>query len=124
MEGEGAPSWRGPGGVIRELCRSFGHYNRHLARLQHNLRETKKFFRDVKYSQGHPFASAAFGEGPPTGAGDGAYRDGPGPGGERGTGGGEVGQGLRRAGRPVFGVWEEMEAVCGDKRGGRGGLVG
>ncbi|XP_049688490.1 dual serine/threonine and tyrosine protein kinase [Accipiter gentilis] len=82
MEGEGAPSWRGPGGVIRELCRSFGHYNRHLARLQHNLRETKKFFRDVKYSQGHPFASAAFGEGPPTGAGDGAYRDGPGPGGQ------------------------------------------
>ncbi|OPJ66008.1 hypothetical protein AV530_004401 [Patagioenas fasciata monilis] len=75
MEAEGAPSWRGPGGVIRELCRSFGHYNRHLARLQHNLRDTKKFFRDVKYSQGHPFA----GEGPPAGAGDGAPRDGSAP---------------------------------------------
>ncbi|KAM6041237.1 dual serine/threonine and tyrosine protein kinase isoform 2-T2 [Theristicus caerulescens] len=82
MEGEGAPSWRGPGGLIRELCRSFGHYNRHLARLQHNLRETKKFFRDVKYSQGHPFASAAAGEGLPAGAGDGAPRDGPAPGGQ------------------------------------------
>lgn len=91
MEGEGAPSWRGPGGVIRELCRSFGHYNRHLARLQHNLRETKKFFRDVKYSQGHPFTAAAAGEGLPAGAGDGAPRDGPGPGGERGAGGGPAG---------------------------------
>uniref|UniRef100_A0A8V5HD36 Dual serine/threonine and tyrosine protein kinase n=1 Tax=Melopsittacus undulatus TaxID=13146 RepID=A0A8V5HD36_MELUD len=74
MEGEGAPLWRGPGGVIRDLCRSFGHYNRHLARLQHNLRETKKFFRDVKYSQGHPFPSAALGDGLP--AGDGAPQDG------------------------------------------------
>lgn len=83
MEAEGAPSWRGPAGVIRELCRSFGHYNRHLARLQHNLRDTKKFFRDVKYSQGHPFA----GEGPPAGAGDGAPRDGSAPVGERGAGG-------------------------------------
>lgn len=94
MEGEGAPSWRGPGGgggVIRELCRSFGHYNRHLARLQHNLRETKKFFRDVKYSQGHPFASAAVGEGLPGGAGDGAPRDGPAPGGERRTGASRAG---------------------------------
>lgn len=42
----------GGGGFIRELCRAFGHYNRHLARLQHNLRETKKFFRDIKHSQG------------------------------------------------------------------------
>ncbi|XP_067166643.1 dual serine/threonine and tyrosine protein kinase [Apteryx mantelli] len=81
MEGEGAPSWRGPGGgAVRELCRSFGHYNRHLARLQHNLRETKKFFRDVKYSQGHPFAAA--GEGPPAAPGDGAPRDGPAPSGQ------------------------------------------
>ncbi|XP_050841213.1 LOW QUALITY PROTEIN: dual serine/threonine and tyrosine protein kinase [Serinus canaria] len=64
MEGEEAPSWRGPGGAVRELCRSFGHYNRHLARLQHNLRETKRFFRDVKFSQGHPFASALAGDGP------------------------------------------------------------
>ncbi|XP_053819891.1 dual serine/threonine and tyrosine protein kinase [Vidua chalybeata] len=64
MEGEEAPSWRGPGGAVRELCRSFGHYNRHLARLQHNLRETKRFFRDVKFSQGHPFASAPAGDGP------------------------------------------------------------
>lgn len=98
MEGDGAPSWRGPGGVVRELCRSFGHYNRHLARLQHNLRETKKFFRDVKYSQGHPFASAATGEGSPpsphsaatAASGDGSARDG----GEEGAGGGfGVGEG-------------------------------
>ncbi|XP_014728058.1 PREDICTED: dual serine/threonine and tyrosine protein kinase [Sturnus vulgaris] len=81
MEGEEAPSWRGPGGAVRELCRSFGHYNRHLARLQHNLRETKRFFRDVKYSQGHPFASAPAGDGPPSaGDGDGGPGDGgPGP---------------------------------------------
>ncbi|XP_066191692.1 dual serine/threonine and tyrosine protein kinase [Sylvia atricapilla] len=75
MEGEGAPSWRGPGGAVRELCRSFGHYNRHLARLQHNLRETKRFFRDVKFSQGHPFASAPGGDGSPS-AGDGGPGDG------------------------------------------------
>ncbi|XP_066059876.1 dual serine/threonine and tyrosine protein kinase [Chamaea fasciata] len=74
-EGEGAPSWRGPGGAVRELCRSFGHYNRHLARLQHNLRETKRFFRDVKFSQGHPFASAPGGDGCPP-AGDGGPGDG------------------------------------------------
>ncbi|XP_033375741.1 dual serine/threonine and tyrosine protein kinase [Parus major] len=75
MEAEGAPSWRGPGGAVRELCRSFCHYNRHLARLQHNLRETKRFFRDVKFSQGHPFASAPAGDGPPS-AGDGGPGDG------------------------------------------------
>ncbi|XP_006273943.2 dual serine/threonine and tyrosine protein kinase [Alligator mississippiensis] len=72
MEGGGAPSGRGPagpgaGGVLRELCRGFGHYNRHLARLQHNLRETKKFFRDIKYSQGPPFPPAD-GEPPPAAA--------------------------------------------------------
>ncbi|XP_044301757.1 dual serine/threonine and tyrosine protein kinase isoform X2 [Varanus komodoensis] len=52
--GWGGPSARGGsgGGLCRELCRAFGHYNRHLARLQHNLRETKKFFRDIRYSQG------------------------------------------------------------------------
>lgn len=87
MEGEEAPSWRGPGGAVRELCRSFGHYNRHLARLQHNLRETKRFFRDVKFSQGHPFASAPAGDGPRSAwDGDG----GPGDGGERGPGTGGV----------------------------------
>uniref|UniRef100_A0A8C5TFU1 Dual serine/threonine and tyrosine protein kinase n=1 Tax=Malurus cyaneus samueli TaxID=2593467 RepID=A0A8C5TFU1_9PASS len=76
---------RGPGPVmagsrraVRELCRSFGHYNRHLARLQHNLRETKRFFRDVKYSQGHPLASALAGDDPPSaGDGDGGPGDGP-----------------------------------------------
>ncbi|XP_026532593.1 dual serine/threonine and tyrosine protein kinase isoform X1 [Notechis scutatus] len=52
-EGWGGPTVRGSGGGLnRELCRTFGHYNRHLTRLQHNLRETKKFFRDLKYSQG------------------------------------------------------------------------
>ncbi|XP_003220409.1 dual serine/threonine and tyrosine protein kinase isoform X1 [Anolis carolinensis] len=49
----------GGGSLNRELCRAFGHYNRHLARLQHNLRETKKFFRDVKYSQGLPTIAVA-----------------------------------------------------------------
>nr|XP_034977422.1 dual serine/threonine and tyrosine protein kinase [Zootoca vivipara] len=60
--GTGGPSTRGSGGgggLSRELCRAFGHYNRHLARLQHNLRETKKFFRDIKYSQGPSAAAAA-----------------------------------------------------------------
>ncbi|OWK52977.1 Dual serine/threonine and tyrosine protein kinase [Lonchura striata] len=81
MEGEAAASWRGPGGAVRELCRSFGHYNRHLARLQHNLRETKRFFRDVKFSQGQPFASAPDGDGPRSACdGDGGPGDGgPGP---------------------------------------------
>ncbi|XP_074792109.1 dual serine/threonine and tyrosine protein kinase isoform X2 [Natator depressus] len=67
MDGGGAPPTRGHGtggGVIRELCRGFGHYNRHLARLQHNLRETKKFFRDIKYSQGQPFPIVAVPPGP------------------------------------------------------------
>ncbi|CAM4663930.1 unnamed protein product [Lepidochelys olivacea] len=67
MDGGGAPPPRGHGtggGVIRELCRGFGHYNRHLARLQHNLRETKKFFRDIKYSQGQPFPVVAVPPGP------------------------------------------------------------
>lgn len=110
MEGEGAPSWRGgPGGLIRELCRSFGHYNRHLARLQHNLRETKKFFRDVKYSQGNLFASgAAIGEGSPSGAGGGGTRDG----GERGR----AAAGPARAGRPRPGaLWR---GGCGAWWGG------
>nr|XP_008170922.2 dual serine/threonine and tyrosine protein kinase isoform X2 [Chrysemys picta bellii] len=67
MDGGGAPSTRGHGsggGVIRELCRGFGHYNRHLARLQHNLRETKKFFRDIKYSQGQPLPIVVAAPGP------------------------------------------------------------
>lgn len=110
MEGEGAPSWRGPGGAVRELCRSFGHYNRHLARLQHNLRETKRFFRDVKFSQGHPFASAPAGDGSPS-AGDG----GPGDGGERGAGtAGERGPG---------GAGEaSLAGACEGKKGIFGGL--
>lgn len=69
-EGWGGPAVRGSGGGLnRELCRTFGHYNRHLARLQHNLRETKKFFRDIKYSQGPPVFPVAnagpVGEEPP-----------------------------------------------------------
>ncbi|KAG8132079.1 hypothetical protein E2320_009963, partial [Naja naja] len=71
-EGWGGPTVRGSGGgggLNRELCRTFGHYNRHLTRLQHNLRETKKFFRDIKYSQGptvFPVANAGpVGEEPP-----------------------------------------------------------
>ncbi|XP_027563530.1 dual serine/threonine and tyrosine protein kinase-like [Neopelma chrysocephalum] len=79
MEGEGAP---GRAGAVRELCRSFGHYNRHLARLQHNLRETRRFFRDVKFSQGHPFAPEAAGDAPRGGDGDEGPGDGPAPGGQ------------------------------------------
>ncbi|XP_032566353.1 dual serine/threonine and tyrosine protein kinase isoform X2 [Chiroxiphia lanceolata] len=79
MEGEGGP---GRAGAVRELCRSFGHYNRHLARLQHNLRETRRFFRDVKFSQGHPFAPEAAGDAPHGGDGDEEPGDGPAPGGQ------------------------------------------
>ncbi|XP_053249268.1 dual serine/threonine and tyrosine protein kinase isoform X1 [Podarcis raffonei] len=71
--GTGGPSTRGSGGgggLSRELCRAFGHYNRHLARLQHNLRETKKFFRDIKYSQGPGAASAAAAAATPGPAGE------------------------------------------------------
>lgn len=71
-EGWGGPTVRGSGGgggLNRELCRTFGHYNRHLTRLQHNLRETKKFFRDIKYFQGpavFPIVNAGpVGEEPP-----------------------------------------------------------
>lgn len=108
MEGGGAPSGRGPagpgaGGVLRELCRGFGHYNRHLARLQHNLRETKKFFRDIKYSQGPPFPPAD-GEPPPAAAAHSA------PGGSADTPGTSGGEGLGIGG------------LCGGGAGHRGVL--
>ncbi|OCT91880.1 hypothetical protein XELAEV_18014937mg [Xenopus laevis] len=32
----------------RELGRGFSYYNKYLARLQQNLRDTKRFFRDIK----------------------------------------------------------------------------
>nr|XP_056701604.1 dual serine/threonine and tyrosine protein kinase [Euleptes europaea] len=51
-EGSSARGSISGGGLSRELCRTFGHYNRHLGRLQHNLHDTKNFFRDIKYSQG------------------------------------------------------------------------
>ncbi|XP_027764038.1 dual serine/threonine and tyrosine protein kinase isoform X1 [Empidonax traillii] len=79
MEGEGGP---GRAGAVRELCRSFGHYNRHLARLQHNLRETRRFFRDVQLSQGRPFAPEAAGDAPRAGDGDEGPGDDPAPGGQ------------------------------------------
>ncbi|XP_065794313.1 dual serine/threonine and tyrosine protein kinase isoform X4 [Muntiacus reevesi] len=59
MEGDGVPwgsepeSGPGPGGGggIRELCRGFGRYRRYLGRLRQNLRDTQKFFRDLRGSQ-------------------------------------------------------------------------
>ena len=59
MEGDGVPwgsepeSGPGPGGGggIRELCRGFGRYRRYLGRLRQNLRDTQKFFRDLRGPQ-------------------------------------------------------------------------
>ncbi|XP_017915534.1 PREDICTED: dual serine/threonine and tyrosine protein kinase isoform X3 [Capra hircus] len=72
MEGDGVPwgsepeSGPGPGGggVIRELCRGFGRYRRYLGRLRQNLRDTQKFFRDLRGSQprGCPSSPAEGGE--------------------------------------------------------------
>ncbi|XP_063096143.1 dual serine/threonine and tyrosine protein kinase isoform X2 [Cavia porcellus] len=44
------PGPGGGGGMIRELCRGFARYRRYLGRLRQNLRETQKFFRDIKCS--------------------------------------------------------------------------
>uniref|UniRef100_A0A5F9CEK9 Dual serine/threonine and tyrosine protein kinase n=1 Tax=Oryctolagus cuniculus TaxID=9986 RepID=A0A5F9CEK9_RABIT len=83
MEGDGAPwggepvSGPGPGGggggMIRELSRGFGRYRRYLGRLRQNLRETQKFFRDIKCSHNHSCPSS------PAGGGGGAE---PGPAGD------------------------------------------
>ena len=66
MEGDGVPwesesvSGPGPGGggMIRELCRGFGRHRRYLGRLRQNLRETQKFFRDIKGSHNHSCPSS------------------------------------------------------------------
>lgn len=71
MEADGQPwdgesvSGPGPGGggMIRELCRSFGRYRRYLGRLRQNLRETQKFFRDIKCSHSHSCPSSPAGGG-------------------------------------------------------------
>lgn len=73
MEGNGVPwgsepvSGPGPGpgggGMIRELCRGFGRYRRYLGRLRQNLRETQKFFRDIKCSHNHTCPSSPTGGG-------------------------------------------------------------
>lgn len=71
MEGDGLPwgseplSGPGPGGggMIRELCRGFGRYRRYLGRLRQNLRETQKFFRDIKSSHNHSCPSSPTGGG-------------------------------------------------------------
>ncbi|XP_053562599.1 dual serine/threonine and tyrosine protein kinase [Bombina bombina] len=39
-----------PGPFFRELGRGFAYYNKHLGRLQQNLRDTKNFFRDIKHT--------------------------------------------------------------------------
>lgn len=53
----------GGGGMIRELCRGFGRYRRYLGRLRQNLRETQKFFRDIKCSYSHSCPSSPAGGG-------------------------------------------------------------
>ncbi|XP_063581728.1 dual serine/threonine and tyrosine protein kinase isoform X4 [Pongo abelii] len=71
MESDGVPwgsepvSGPGPGGggMIRELCRGFGRYRRYLGRLRQNLRETQKFFRDIKCSHNHTCLSSLTGGG-------------------------------------------------------------
>lgn len=62
----------GGGGVIRELCRGFGRYRRYLGRLRQNLRDTQKFFRDLRGSQprGCPSSPAEGGEAARGPAGD------------------------------------------------------
>lgn len=47
--------------MIRELCRGFGRYRRYLERLRQNLRETQKFFRDIKCSHSHSCPSSPAG---------------------------------------------------------------
>ncbi|XP_056414050.1 dual serine/threonine and tyrosine protein kinase [Hyla sarda] len=42
----------GSGSFQRELGRGFAYYNKHLGRLQQNLRDTKRFFRDIKHTYG------------------------------------------------------------------------
>uniref|UniRef100_A0A8C2W106 Dual serine/threonine and tyrosine protein kinase n=1 Tax=Chinchilla lanigera TaxID=34839 RepID=A0A8C2W106_CHILA len=80
MEGD-APPWGsepvsgpgpGGGGMIRELCRGFGRYRRYLGRLRQNLRETQKFFRDIKCSHNHscPSFPAGCGGAEPDATGD------------------------------------------------------
>jgi hypothetical protein len=53
----------GGGGMIRELCRGFSRYRRYLGRLRQNLRETQKFFRDIKCSHSHSCPSSPAGGG-------------------------------------------------------------
>ncbi|KAM4046658.1 dual serine/threonine and tyrosine protein kinase [Anomaloglossus baeobatrachus] len=50
----------GSSSLQRELGRGFAHYNKHLGRLHQNLRDTKRFFRDIKqtYSGGSGGAEA------------------------------------------------------------------
>uniref|UniRef100_A0A8C5P6Q8 Dual serine/threonine and tyrosine protein kinase n=1 Tax=Leptobrachium leishanense TaxID=445787 RepID=A0A8C5P6Q8_9ANUR len=38
------------GSISRELGRGFVYYNKNLGRLHQNLRDTKKFFRDIKHT--------------------------------------------------------------------------
>ncbi|KAM8976748.1 dual serine/threonine and tyrosine protein kinase [Pelodytes ibericus] len=50
-EGDRRPgSSGGAGSIYRELGRGFAYYNKHLARLHQNFRDTKRFFRDIKHT--------------------------------------------------------------------------
>ena len=130
MVGDGVPwasepvSGPGPGGggMIRELCRGFGRYRRYLGRLRQNLRETQKFFRDIKCSHNHSCPSS------PTGDDGGAER---GPAGdvaetglqagkEGSRGGGRAGGASRRADRtPVPAKQAGKGRKVGEGRRGR-----
>jgi hypothetical protein len=107
MEGDGLPwvsepvSGPGPGGggMIRELCRGFGRYRRYLGRLRQNLRETQKFFRDIKCSHHHSCPSS------PTGGGGGGAEPEPGPGGDVAETGLQAGKEDRPEERKKIGGW-------------------
>ncbi|XP_072281036.1 dual serine/threonine and tyrosine protein kinase [Pyxicephalus adspersus] len=52
----------GSGSFQRELGRCFAYYNKHLSRLHQNLRDTKRFFRDIKHTYSTPECDIKAGE--------------------------------------------------------------
>lgn len=133
MEADGLPwagesvSGPGPGGggMIRELCRGFGRYRRYLGRLRQNLRETQKFFRDIKCSHSHSCPSSPAGGGAAELGPAGDVAEAPLPAGkeDRPEGEGKIGGWhLRRQNKPPGGG-RRWEWAAGAARGlGRGDL--
>ncbi|XP_051854502.1 dual serine/threonine and tyrosine protein kinase [Antechinus flavipes] len=75
--GSGPASGPGGFGQVRELSRAFAHHRLHLKRLQQNLSETQKFFRDIQCSYDcsfPPLSPARGGGGPEQGPADGDGR--------------------------------------------------